>query len=35
MILYPSALFMASMFYASIYFTFQDSFEVADRLDAR
>ena len=33
MILYPSALFMASMFYASIYFTFQDSFETADRLE--
>ena len=33
MILYPSALFMASMFYASIYFTFQDSFESADRLE--
>ncbi|QCB45926.1 BPSS1780 family membrane protein [Hydrogenophaga sp. PAMC20947] len=32
-ILYPSALFMASMFYASIYFTFRDSFETAENLE--
>jgi hypothetical protein len=32
-ILYPSALFMASMFYASIYFTFRDSFETPENLE--
>ncbi len=33
-ILYPSALFMASMFYASIYFTFRDSFETHNSPEA-
>jgi len=32
-LLYPSALFMASMFYASIYFTFRDSFEFEQEPD--
>ncbi|MDP2016759.1 BPSS1780 family membrane protein [Hydrogenophaga sp.] len=30
-VLYPAVLFMASMFHASIYFTFVDSFESAER----
>lgn len=32
-LLYPSALFMASMFYASMYFTFRDSFEYESESD--